>query len=125
MLRPKYSRLEKNIRYYFIDMGFATWLRDPDASRLVTGKSARIMAPEQKINRPYDPFLVDVYQLGMVIMQDIIPINEALDCLKPLAEEMVRSEPSARPALTKAQQSMNTLDSERRGYILSGDWYRK
>jgi hypothetical protein len=33
--------------------------------------------------------------------------NIALDFLKPLAEEMTRSDPSARPALTKAQNSMN------------------
>ncbi|KAH7332933.1 kinase-like domain-containing protein [Rhizoctonia solani] len=108
MVYPRYSRLEKSIRYYFIDMGFATWFTDPNAPRLVTGKSARIMAPEQKSNQPYDPFLVDIYQLGTVIKQDIVPQNRALDFLTPLAEEMTHSDPSARPALTKAQQSMNT-----------------
>ncbi|KAJ1308133.1 hypothetical protein OPQ81_003853 [Rhizoctonia solani] len=108
MIRPKYSRLEKSIRYYFIDMGFATWFRGSKEPRLVTGKLARIMAPEQKINKPYDPFLVDVYQLGTVIKEELIPQNSALDFLKPLAEEMTRSDPTSRPTLANAQKSMNT-----------------
>ncbi|CAE6412349.1 unnamed protein product [Rhizoctonia solani] len=108
MVYPRYSRLEKHIRYYFIDMGYATWFRNPSEPRLVTGKSARIMAPEQKQNTPYDPFLVDIYQLGMVIKQDIIPLNNALDFLKPLAEKMTLSDPSTRPTLIRAQESMNT-----------------
>ncbi|CEL62347.1 hypothetical protein RSOLAG1IB_10400 [Rhizoctonia solani AG-1 IB] len=108
MIYPRYSRLEKKIRYYFIDMGFATWFSDLSVPRLVAGKAARIMAPEQKVNKPYDPFLVDIYQLGTVIMQDLIPQNDALNFLAPLAEEMTRSDPSVRPKLTKAQESMNT-----------------
>ncbi|CAE6455888.1 unnamed protein product [Rhizoctonia solani] len=108
MIYPRYSRLEKNIRYYLIDMGFATWFRNPSVPRLVTGKPARIMAPEQKTTGPYDPFLVDIYQLGKVIRQDLIPQNSALDFLIPLAEDMTRSDPSSRPTLIKAQRSMNT-----------------
>ncbi|KAJ1300185.1 hypothetical protein OPQ81_011936 [Rhizoctonia solani] len=119
MIYPRYSRFEKNIRYYLIDMGFATWFRDPNAPRLVTSKPARVMAPEQKIKRPYDPYLVDIYQLGTVIKQELIPQNSALDFLKPLAEEMTRSDPSSRPTLAKAQQSMN------RAFLgLSGIKYR-
>ncbi|CAE6361321.1 unnamed protein product [Rhizoctonia solani] len=108
MIYPKYTRLEKRVRYYFIDMGFATWFSDPNSPRLLTGRLARTLAPEQKIDIPYDPFAVDIYQLGIVIKQDIIPKNSALDFLKPLAEEMTRSDPSARPLLAKSQQSMNT-----------------
>ncbi|CAE6391391.1 unnamed protein product [Rhizoctonia solani] len=105
---PKYSRLEKRVRYYFIDMGFATWFQDPSSPRLITGKMARILAPEQKTNEPYNPFLVDIYQLGVVIKQDVIPQNNALGFLKQLAEEMTRLDPSTRPALTQAQRVMNT-----------------
>ncbi|KAF8682413.1 Protein kinase domain [Rhizoctonia solani] len=108
MIYPRYSRLEKNLRYYLIDMGFATWLRDPNAPRLVTGKPARIMAPEQRNSKPYDPFLVDVYQLGTVISQDLIPQIKALSFLIPLTEEMAHSDPSVRPPLIKAQQTMDT-----------------
>ncbi|QRW15587.1 kinase domain protein [Rhizoctonia solani] len=108
MVYPKYSRLEKRVRYYFIDMGFASWFRDPSAPRLVTRKPARIMSPEQTERSPYDPFLVDIYQLGTVIKQDLIPQISVLDFLIPLAEAMTRSDPSTRPTLTKAQDSMNT-----------------
>ncbi|KAF8748835.1 Protein kinase domain [Rhizoctonia solani] len=108
IIYPKHSRLEKRLRYYFIDMGSATWFRDLSLPRLTTGRLARILAPEQKADRPYDPFAVDTYQLGMVIKHDIIPQNSALDFLKQLAEEMTHSDPTSRPPLTKAQQFMNT-----------------
>ncbi|KAH7332949.1 kinase-like domain-containing protein [Rhizoctonia solani] len=108
MIYPRYSRLEKSIRYYFIDMGYATWFVDQESSKLVTGNQARERAPEQKTGKPYNPFLVDVYQLGAVIEQDIIVQNRALDFLKPLAEEMTRSDPSERPILAEARQAMNT-----------------
>jgi hypothetical protein len=85
MIYPRYSRLEKNIRYYFIDMGFATWFRDLSVPRLVAGKAARIMAPEQKVNKPYDPFLVDIYQLGTVIMQDLIPVGPICELLSVIS----------------------------------------
>lgn len=109
VIYPRYGRLTKGVRYYFIDMGFATWFRDQDSPHLVTGKLARILAPEQKNDHPYDPFLLDIYQLGTIIKQDIIPLNSALEFLGPLAEEMTRPNPSARPALTNARKSMNTL----------------
>ncbi|ELU45142.1 Pkinase domain-containing protein [Rhizoctonia solani AG-1 IA] len=80
IIYPKHSRLEKRLRYYFIDMGSATWFRDLSLPRLTTGRLARILAPEQKADRPYDPFAVDTYQL----------------------------DPTSRPPLTKAQQFMNT-----------------
>ncbi|KAH7332913.1 kinase-like domain-containing protein [Rhizoctonia solani] len=105
---PRHSRLEKHVRYYFIDMGFATWFRDTNSPRLITGKFARILAPEQKIDKPYDPFLVDVYQLGTVIKQDLILQNKAFNFLQQIADEMTQPDPSVRPPLSKARQSMNT-----------------
>jgi hypothetical protein len=80
---PKYSRLEKRVRYYFIDMGFATWFKDPKLPHLITGKLARTLAPEQKTSKPYNPFSVDIYQLGVVVKQDIIPVHPPLLLLAP------------------------------------------
>ena len=74
LIYPKYTRLEKRVRYYFIDMGYAKWFRDADEPRLLGGKMARTLAPEQQIDKTYDPFLVDIYQLGAVIKQDLIPV---------------------------------------------------
>lgn len=72
---PKYTRSQKSIRYYYIKFGLAKWFRDPTAPRTVTGQEACIQAPEQKLGRPYDPFVADVYQLGMVIRFDIIQVR--------------------------------------------------
>jgi hypothetical protein len=71
---PRHSRLQRRIRYYFIDMGFSTLFKDVNSPHLITGKLARTLAPEQKNDDPYNPFLVDIYQLGVVIEQDLIPV---------------------------------------------------
>lgn len=74
LVYPHYSRSQKNIRYYFIDLGYAKWFRDPNTPRTLAGGRARERAPEQKKGQPYDPFVGDVYQLGAMIRRDLIPV---------------------------------------------------
>lgn len=76
VVHPRYLRSEKGARYYFIDMGYAKWFRDPNSPRLVTGKQARERAPEQKRGQAYDPFLADIYQLGVMFRQSLIPVSQ-------------------------------------------------
>lgn len=74
VIYPQYSRSEKDIRYYFIDLGYAKWFSHPNSLRLVSGNEARERVPEQRSGRPYDPFLGDIYQFGIVLLRDIIPV---------------------------------------------------
>jgi serine/threonine protein kinase len=74
LIYPRHLRSQKCIRYYYIDLGYAKWFRDPNVSRMVTGARARERAPEQKRGQPYDPFAADVYQLGAMLRRDIIPV---------------------------------------------------
>ncbi|CAE6461030.1 unnamed protein product [Rhizoctonia solani] len=105
---PRYRRSEKGIRYYYIDLGYAKWFQVPSESRLIAGGAARERAPEQFQDRLYDPFVADVYQLGMVLSQGVLPETDTLRFLEPLVQQMIQKDPSARPVLTKARQSMNT-----------------
>ncbi|KAF8595937.1 kinase-like protein [Ceratobasidium sp. AG-I] len=106
---PRYSRSQKSIRYYFIDLGYAKWFRNPNAPRTLVGGRARERAPEQKGGRPYDPFVGDVYQLGAMIRRDIIPSISTLEFLLPLARDMTERDPSKRPTLEESQQSLNAM----------------
>ncbi|CAE6427858.1 unnamed protein product, partial [Rhizoctonia solani] len=72
LIFPRYRRSQKHVRYFYIDLGYAKWFRDPDAPRIATGRTAREIAPEQRHGKPYDPFVADVYQLGVMIHKDLV-----------------------------------------------------
>ncbi|CUA67659.1 hypothetical protein RSOLAG22IIIB_07506 [Rhizoctonia solani] len=72
---PRYRRSDKNTRYYYIDLGYAKWFRDPSLPRLIVGMDAREPAPEQANGKPYNPFPADVYQLGAILRRDLIPVR--------------------------------------------------
>lgn len=108
LIYPHYRRSEKNARYYYIDLGYAKWFRDPGTPRLVVGRDARETAPEQEEGNPYDPFLADIYQLGTMLHRDLIPKVPGLEFLLPLAQDMAKQNPSDRPTLENARSAMNT-----------------
>ncbi|CAE6519105.1 unnamed protein product [Rhizoctonia solani] len=84
LLQPRYKRSEKNIRYYYIDLGYSVRFDDSDSPRTIVGSQARELAPEQETGLPYDPFVADVYQLGKMIQRDLIPKIEQIKFLEPL-----------------------------------------
>ncbi|ELU40825.1 Pkinase domain-containing protein [Rhizoctonia solani AG-1 IA] len=69
----KLRRSNKSVRYYYIDFGYAKWFRYVQRNRMIKGTRARERAPEQVEGQLYDPFMVDVYQLGALIRRDLIP----------------------------------------------------
>ncbi|CAE6489018.1 unnamed protein product [Rhizoctonia solani] len=116
---PKHKRSQKRIRYYFIDLGYAQWFKEKDCPRRVTGLGAREAAPEQTGIAPYDPFAVDVYQLGIMIQNEFIDNFNQLKFLSSLISEMTQHDPSKRPDIGTARSTMNTAFLG-----LSGSQYR-
>ncbi|QRV87097.1 kinase domain protein [Ceratobasidium sp. AG-Ba] len=108
VLDPRYVRSQKPVRYYYIDFGFAKWFKDPTAPRTVTGAHAKERAPEQQPDASYDPFKVDIYQLGAIIRRDLIPAYEPLRFLLALARDMTNPDPQKRPTIQSAQVAMHT-----------------
>lgn len=102
------TRTQKGTKYYYIDLGFATKLKENNSSRTISGVHARVPAPEQMSGRPFDPFSADIYQLGQVLMREFIPQFKELGFLVPLTIEMTKTEPNSRPTLEQARKSMNT-----------------
>ncbi|QRV72189.1 kinase domain protein [Ceratobasidium sp. AG-Ba] len=108
IIRPKYLRSQRPVRYYYIDFGFAAWFRDPTTPRTAHGVHAKEKAPEQVEGATYDPFKVDIYQLGAVLRRDLIPKYESLNFLLSLARDMTNQDPQKRPTIQSAQRTMHT-----------------
>ena len=62
------------VDYFFIDFGLSTRFSCYEQRRLVTGKGGQNKTvPELSHEFPYDPFKVDIYQLGGVF-QELIEV---------------------------------------------------
>ncbi|KAF9479777.1 hypothetical protein BDN70DRAFT_787482, partial [Pholiota conissans] len=64
--------------------------------------------PEMSETVPYDPFKVDVYQLGKA-SQGLIDQHGGVEFLEPLCEAMTRADPEKRPTETEACQLLETM----------------
>ncbi|KAL1743040.1 hypothetical protein HDZ31DRAFT_41857 [Schizophyllum fasciatum] len=87
--------------YFVIDLGLAMYM--PNGRHYVLGVYGQDKTvPELSWEVPYDPFMVDIYQLGNVIVRDMLDIYDGLDFLRPLAERMVQRDPRSRPVISEA-----------------------
>ncbi|KAL1689452.1 kinase-like domain-containing protein, partial [Schizophyllum commune] len=83
-------------RYFVIDFGLATQLPSKDSR--VTGVFGQDRTvPELSWETPYDPFKVDIYQFGRVILRDMVSVYSGLDFLRRLTEAMLTKDPETRP----------------------------
>ncbi|KAG6836181.1 hypothetical protein H0H93_010586 [Arthromyces matolae] len=64
--------------------------------------------PEFTANKPYNPFKLDVYQLGNVFL-GIIKKFDGLEVLLPIAEAMTRVNPDDRPTASEAFRMLHDL----------------
>ncbi|KAL1733306.1 hypothetical protein EV714DRAFT_204750 [Schizophyllum commune] len=92
------------IKYYVADFGLCTRL--PNRHSRVTGVYGQDKTvPELSWDIPYDPFKVDIYQFGNVILKDLIAAYyDGLDFLRPLGDMMTRASPDERPTIDEALQ---------------------
>jgi len=99
------TRTQAPPKYYLIDFGISTRYTDTGSPILDVGMPGRSRAPELSATVPYDPFAVDVFAYGEVLLREIEAFL-GLDSLLPLARKMTSSNPSARP---KAEQALEEL----------------
>ncbi|KAJ7456928.1 hypothetical protein FB451DRAFT_988956, partial [Mycena latifolia] len=57
----------------------------------------------------YDPFKVDIYQLGSTIVKHVLNVYTELEFLRPLAVMMTHVDPSQRPSATEAREYFESL----------------
>ncbi|SJL11183.1 uncharacterized protein ARMOST_14586 [Armillaria ostoyae] len=102
------------IDYYFIDFELSVLVHDDNP--LASGQVGQDRSvPEWATpDEPYDPFKLDVYQLGNVFRKTILTRYLGLDVLIPLVESMTRTIPSERPSATEALATLESIILESR-----------
>lgn len=59
-----YSRLERPVKYYFIDFGMSTHFEEGDSPYVLGAKGGDQDPPELSNEVPYNAFMLDIYILG-------------------------------------------------------------
>ncbi|KAJ7074531.1 hypothetical protein C8F01DRAFT_1100802 [Mycena amicta] len=91
------------IDYYFIDFGLSSRHEEGiDAARVVGDRGRDDTVPELSETVPYNPFKLDIYQLGNVF-KNLIPKYPAIDTyFGPLLDAMTNVAPEDRPTASIA-----------------------
>ncbi|KIM88362.1 hypothetical protein PILCRDRAFT_255096 [Piloderma croceum F 1598] len=99
------------VDYYYIDFGLSGWYPYGHDSALAIGVCGQIKTvPELSDMIPYNPFKVDIYQLGYTILEVVSEYRD-LQMFKPLAEAMMSAAPSDRPTASSALAQFETIAS--------------
>ncbi|KAJ7271187.1 hypothetical protein C8J57DRAFT_1321006 [Mycena rebaudengoi] len=116
------------IKYYFIDFGLSVYC-PPGKAPTAMGKVGqdRTVPELQDEERAYgyDPFKLDIYQLGNTFAKDVFIHYVGLEFLRPLTDHMTRPEPSQRPTAKEARELFESLTEQcdRQDIIcLQSDW---
>ncbi|KAF8193343.1 kinase-like domain-containing protein [Pholiota molesta] len=98
------------VQYYLIDFGIGLHL--PNKNVVTFGVWGRdTTAPEMSPTNRYDPFKVDIYQLGRVFLQ-MIDEYDGLSLFLPLAKRMTSHNPKDRPTAAEAAKLCEDLISK-------------
>jgi len=119
-LHPSRS-LVGGVRYYYVDFGLSS-----RGTSKVLGLDGQIRAPELSDEIPYDPFMVDVYDLGLVFNYYIYkrrPVRE-LEFVASLIKYMTPPRPEDRPTATEALKYFHKLRADLTADALAHRFYR-
>ncbi|KAJ7439875.1 kinase-like domain-containing protein, partial [Mycena galericulata] len=97
------------INYYYIDFGLSIHFPDGKATASTVGTLRTFPTiPELSLTVPYDPFKVDIYQLGLTI-QKLIQTYRALRDFRPVATAMLNPNSWERPSPTESLVQLNSI----------------
>ncbi|KAJ6605385.1 hypothetical protein DFH09DRAFT_897484, partial [Mycena vulgaris] len=95
--------------YYYIDFGLSMHFPHGQASASIVGTFRTFPTiPELSKTEPYNPFKVDIYQLGLTI-QKIIETYWALRAFRPVATAMMTPDPEARPTPAQSLAQLTSI----------------
>ncbi|KAJ6514169.1 hypothetical protein C8R47DRAFT_1032923 [Mycena vitilis] len=101
------SRSTVKVQYCIIDFELSVFRCALETDPQVIGADKTV--PEFKSGQPYDPYKLDIYQMGNMIKQEFIEKYLGLDILLPLVEKMTRTVPRERPTATEALAELQAL----------------
>ncbi|KAJ7280209.1 kinase-like domain-containing protein [Mycena rebaudengoi] len=96
------------VDYYYLDFGLSMYFPRGSPARTTGGLRTFPTIPELSGTKPYDPFKVDIYQLGLTIEQ-LIKAYPALFPFAPVVTAMMDPAPAARPAPAESLARLNTI----------------
>ncbi|KAJ7648662.1 hypothetical protein DFH06DRAFT_1209283 [Mycena polygramma] len=97
------------IHYYYIDFGLSHHFPNGKESARILGTLRTFpMIPELSLTVPYNPFYVDVFQLGLA-MSRVIDVYPALEDFRTVAASMTVDDPLARATLEDALEQLNRV----------------
>ncbi|KAJ7220640.1 hypothetical protein GGX14DRAFT_354612 [Mycena pura] len=105
-IKPR-SRFAVNVPYYIIDFEFSMVHPGPQQALDHVGQDKTV--PEYKSNDPYDPFKLDIYQVGNMIRRDFLALYVGLDVLTPIAEAMTCETPTDRPTASEVVRALELI----------------
>ncbi|KAJ7186605.1 kinase-like domain-containing protein [Mycena filopes] len=97
------------IDYYYIDFGLSLYFPDGQetAQHLATLRTFPTI-PELSQTVPYNPFKVDIFQLGLTVRK-LVDAYPALEDFRPVADSMTATSPSARPTPNDALAHLRNI----------------
>ncbi|KAJ7852693.1 hypothetical protein B0H14DRAFT_2354655, partial [Mycena olivaceomarginata] len=101
--------LRPAVQYYYIDFGLSKHFPGGKESARITATLRTFpMIPELSLTVPYNPFYVDVFQLGLA-MSRIIDAYPALEDFRNVAASLTVDDPRARATLEDALQQLKCV----------------
>ncbi|KAJ7842695.1 kinase-like domain-containing protein [Mycena leptocephala] len=101
--------LRPAVQYYYIDFGLSKHFPGGKESARITATLRTFpMIPELSLTVPYNPFYVDVFQLGLA-MSRIIDVYPALEDFRIVAASLTVDDPHARATLEDALKELNCV----------------
>ncbi|KAJ7287056.1 hypothetical protein C8J57DRAFT_1116770 [Mycena rebaudengoi] len=101
------------IKYYFIDFGLAcsyNSFEDRGRVRGICGQHRKNI-PELSKEVPYDPFPVDIRQLGEMLNRDYMQVFLGLEFLQPYIARLRDDDPTLRPSAPEALAEFQSIAS--------------
>ena len=73
---PAIPRLEAGVKYYFVDYGISSYFPPGSQRELVLGIAGRDQdVPELSNCVPYDPFKVDIFTVGNILLGEVQAVS--------------------------------------------------
>ncbi|KAJ7183007.1 hypothetical protein C8R43DRAFT_1101214 [Mycena crocata] len=102
-------RKARTVQYYYIDFGLSKHFPGgKESARLTSTLRTFPMIPELSLTVPYNPFYVDVFQLGLA-MSRTIDNYPALEDFRIVATSLTVDDPHARATLENASKQLNCV----------------
>ncbi|KAH9973840.1 kinase-like domain-containing protein [Lactifluus volemus] len=101
---PIISRRRAGVKYYFIDYGISSYFpaEEPLPHRVVGLAGRDQDVPELSDKVSYDPFKVDIFTVGNVLLQELCHKYSNLHFFRPLIMSMMQRNPDNRPSAEEA-----------------------